>query len=1173
MSILMSADAMRLVSAGASINGIGDSISAQSLFNPSNTPPATFAAWAPSTAYATGACVSNGGLGFYCSTAGTSASSGGPTSSSSSITDGSVTWQQIPAVTNKEGFLGWAEAMSQGLLHFDQTAGYGGPQFTLRKVLVINGGSNYSANPTITLNGGALATATVVGGAITAVTLTNPGFYQGGFSASVSDASGSGAVLSVVQDGSGTFAVYGCKTADMVARLPDALASNVSIFTVHGGRNDIAGQAVTAANMASLFASMTASLQKIYETLMNAQRCVIAVPILPCSTFDGMQSALAMRVNRWIRSYVRQLAWANPLAYTRIALADATKALVDGTALALFAPVGGAGGTAAAVMTDGTHPSTRGRAYIGAVVWQAAQKFVGPPPLSASRVYSAADGFDAALNPGGNLLEALPWASTTAYAVGQQRARGGNVYRCTAAGTSSRHRPVRHRQQHGRHRDLGLRPAGRHVRAGQRHGGHADGLLRHHLQRLARQRHHAHPQRLGQRHRGGHGGNAVVGWCGRPAANPGLFAEQRHHGRALDAAVALRHLCRGRRAAVGPGRDAVLRRGGDRAERARQLHQRRADPGRRQHRLVVLRRHRGHRRQLAGAGGGRRGAAAQQRPAAAALHPHGPAVQPDQHRAAARPQLRRVRHGRRQRGGDSEDQLCRLVPGRGGVMTMRRMLAGAAALASLVLLAGRAEATTYYVASCGDDGNTGLSATCGTSGGPWKTSDKAGSAPAPGSTVVFAAGTFGTLDAAVPGLSHAQPTTYLGAAGFGTKLVGGSYEAVYIQAPHVRVGAPGQGFDITGPSSDAGCIEPVQNGQIYDTVIDSNYVHDCPGGGIAFEHVDYTYVVNNIVARSGYGYWNQGSGITVGFGQAQAAYTPVSDFAVLPYGGYYRTLISGNVSYGNSSGHQLVTWSSATAYTAGQTVYALDNDGNNYLWTAATGNTNSKPVSGNAKWTRGAHAFPVASTDGNGIIIDTNSFGPYTGGPALVENNITWGNGGRGVHCLRSNGVVFRHNTSYGNLQDRYLDGSGYEIGSTACPGVEIYNNAVQATQAAANISSPSSQPVGVGIDVGSGQSVMDGNVAAVALGNAIYLQAISGAPAPVRGSGNLLAAPGFAAPMTSTAGMVTPAAAAAAFAPAVGSPLLGKASALSAPAMDVLGLARSTAAGRLDVGAVQVTP
>ena len=422
--------------ATASINALGDSISAQSILNPTMAPPATFPAWAASTAYALNQCVANVGYAFRCSTAGTSAASGGPAPSTSSITDGGVVWQQMPAVCNKDSFVGWAEAFSQGLLHFDQLQGYAGPQNTLRRVIVANGGSNYSNTPTVVLNQGASGTATVVGGVVTAVTLTNPGYGSGGFQASITDSTGTGAVLSPVQDGSGTFGVGGCRTGDMVARLPDALASNVSIFTVQGGRNDIVGTPATLANSAALFASITGNLRTTYETLINAGRCVIVIPVLPCSAFGAVGSALATRVNRWIRAYVRQLAWANPSAYARIALADATKALTDGTVLTSFWPVGGTGGTAAAVTIDGTHPNERGRIYLGAAVWQAAQKFTGPAGPSTPRVHTAADGYDVALNPGGNLLEAFPWAASTACTVGQLRANNGNVYRCTTAGTT-----------------------------------------------------------------------------------------------------------------------------------------------------------------------------------------------------------------------------------------------------------------------------------------------------------------------------------------------------------------------------------------------------------------------------------------------------------------------------------------------------------------------------------------------------------------------------------------------------------------------------------------------------------------------------------------------------------------------------------------------------------------
>ncbi|MBN3734647.1 major capsid protein P2 [Burkholderia sp. Tr-20390] len=61
------------------------------------------APWAASTAYAVGAQVTNGGNLYKATAAGTSASSGGPSGTSTSITDGGVTWTYVSAagsVTN-----------------------------------------------------------------------------------------------------------------------------------------------------------------------------------------------------------------------------------------------------------------------------------------------------------------------------------------------------------------------------------------------------------------------------------------------------------------------------------------------------------------------------------------------------------------------------------------------------------------------------------------------------------------------------------------------------------------------------------------------------------------------------------------------------------------------------------------------------------------------------------------------------------------------------------------------------------------------------------------------------------------------------------------------------------------------------------------------------------------
>jgi uncharacterized phage protein gp47/JayE len=56
---------------------------------------ATLAAWAPSTAYAAGDRRTNASRSYQCITAGTSAASGGPTTTAADITDGTVHWKYL----------------------------------------------------------------------------------------------------------------------------------------------------------------------------------------------------------------------------------------------------------------------------------------------------------------------------------------------------------------------------------------------------------------------------------------------------------------------------------------------------------------------------------------------------------------------------------------------------------------------------------------------------------------------------------------------------------------------------------------------------------------------------------------------------------------------------------------------------------------------------------------------------------------------------------------------------------------------------------------------------------------------------------------------------------------------------------------------------------------------
>lgn len=56
---------------------------------------ASLTAWAPSTAYTVGARRSNASRSYVCTVGGTSAGSGGPTTTASAITDGTVTWRYM----------------------------------------------------------------------------------------------------------------------------------------------------------------------------------------------------------------------------------------------------------------------------------------------------------------------------------------------------------------------------------------------------------------------------------------------------------------------------------------------------------------------------------------------------------------------------------------------------------------------------------------------------------------------------------------------------------------------------------------------------------------------------------------------------------------------------------------------------------------------------------------------------------------------------------------------------------------------------------------------------------------------------------------------------------------------------------------------------------------------
>ncbi|MFN6539080.1 MAG: choice-of-anchor D domain-containing protein [Nostoc sp. EkiNYC01] len=168
-------------------------------------------------------------------------------------------------------------------------------------------------------------------------------------------------------------------------------------------------------------------------------------------------------------------------------------------------------------------------------------------------------------------------------------------------------------------------------------------------------------------------------------------------------------------------------------------------------------------------------------------------------------------------------------------------------------------------------------------------------------------------------------------------------------------------------------------------VISGNTVRDFSGAGIGFSDSDYITVEKNIVSGNAwYSTWgNQGI-------------TALRSFNYDNNTTDYRIIFRDNIAYDNKS---LV------------------------------------PV-----WETGD------ITEGHGIMLDTversKNGVPYTG-KALIENNITYNNGGSGINVFKAKNVDVINNTAYQNA--RVLTTHG-EIAVTYSENVDVYNNIMYAS-------------------------------------------------------------------------------------------------------------------------------
>ncbi|WP_219884663.1 right-handed parallel beta-helix repeat-containing protein [Merismopedia glauca] len=313
---------------------------------------------------------------------------------------------------------------------------------------------------------------------------------------------------------------------------------------------------------------------------------------------------------------------------------------------------------------------------------------------------------------------------------------------------------------------------------------------------------------------------------------------------------------------------------------------------------------------------------------------------------------------------------------------------------------------TYYVSATGNDSNTGLSEST-----PFKTIQKAADLSNPGDTVLIMNGVYKNgYDSQVVSITRSGTAnawiTFKAYPGHYPKLKHNGWHGILIKdgASYIEV----NGLEIVGnnanitldyaknqqknpynPLTNGNClsIDGRDDGHPHHIRILKNKIHGCGGGGIAVIQADYVTIDGNEVFNNSYYSVYANSGISMWqnwrFDNSQG----------------YKMFVTNNKVYGN---RQFIPW-------------------------IATGTI----------------------TDGNGIIIDdsqntqnNSKLGAYTG-RTLVANNITFRNGGTGIHTYASDRVDIINNTAY--LNNRSPEINQGQIIANSSSDVRIFNNILYA--------------------------------------------------------------------------------------------------------------------------------
>jgi parallel beta-helix repeat protein len=317
---------------------------------------------------------------------------------------------------------------------------------------------------------------------------------------------------------------------------------------------------------------------------------------------------------------------------------------------------------------------------------------------------------------------------------------------------------------------------------------------------------------------------------------------------------------------------------------------------------------------------------------------------------------------------------------------------------------------TYYVDASKAASGDGLS-----EANAFKTLGEAANATAAGDVVLVKDGTYAAFQETTSGKSNSW-IKWRNFPNHKPMISFDGWQGIYIKGSYVEIDGltvRGNNANVTlagalkqgkGCENAAGAYEPIYNGngiyvdsrttaannptgeKYHHVTIKNCTVYDCGGPGIGTIQADYITIENcKIYNNSWYSIFGT-SGISL--------YQHINSDASQDI----KNIIRNNIVYGN---RMFVPWSS-----------------------------------GGCKF-----------TDGNGIIIDDfkntqngSTFGKYLG-KTLIENNVVYNNGGRGIHCFFSDNITIVHNTCYQNGATAEIDEGEITFYGSLVENCSVYNN------------------------------------------------------------------------------------------------------------------------------------